>query len=259
MYIIYKHTNLISGKCYVGQTKKSIEKRWLGHISSAIMECTFHFSNAIRKYPLESWTHEIIEEGILTKKEANMREIYWIEYFKSTDPLSGYNMTKGGEGGQTCTTEQLSLRMKGKPKTREHRQRMREAAERYWANAPKTDVRREKLAERNRSIEGREKAAIGQQKYWSDPAKREAWSKIMSERHISDETRQRNSDSQRELWDNPDYREKMKIAFQNRRPATEEEKLARKLARSKRMTGKKRGPCKKQIIKKEDSNKDPQV
>lgn len=89
-WIIYKHTSP-SGKVYIGQTKNG-KYRWKGGKSA------YHngkkLVHAIEKYGWDNFTHEILEEHIPTQNEANLREIYWIQYYNSY--ANGYNMTKGG-------------------------------------------------------------------------------------------------------------------------------------------------------------------
>lgn len=97
MYIIYKHTNQITGKSYVGQTKQSLNRRWCQHVADASYEnkrgYTSHFRKALRKYGSEVWEHEILEEG-LDKIEADLREIHWIFHYNTY--YAGYNSTLGG-------------------------------------------------------------------------------------------------------------------------------------------------------------------
>lgn len=90
---IYKHTNKINGKCYIGQTcRKNVSERWnngKGYNGTI-------FAKAIEKYGWDNFNHEIIEDNILTQEEANEREQYWIEYYGSYGE-NGYNMTRGGD------------------------------------------------------------------------------------------------------------------------------------------------------------------
>ena len=67
--------------------------------------------NAINKYGRENFSKNIIEE--CEDSVASQREIYWIQYFNSINPLVGYNLSKGGTGGthywDTLNEEQRKL------------------------------------------------------------------------------------------------------------------------------------------------------
>lgn len=123
MYTIYKITNLINNKVYVGQTSHSIYDRFTCHIENAERGKQFHLSKAIRKYGKENFKIEALEY-VKLKREANDREIYWIENYNANNRLKGYNMTIGGEGGNTFAAktademkaigEKISTAVKGK-------------------------------------------------------------------------------------------------------------------------------------------------
>jgi group I intron endonuclease len=85
MYI-YKITNLINNKIYIGQTIHDNPK-YLGGGRLIKM--------AIKKYGRKNFLKEILE--ICSKKEdLSKKEIYWIKKFNSRDPKIGYNMAEGG-------------------------------------------------------------------------------------------------------------------------------------------------------------------
>lgn len=111
MYQIYKITNKINGKIYIGQTVKSIETRMNEHFLNADLNKKFYLSKAIRKFGKESFAIESIDYAY-TKKDINEKEMYWIKYYKSNNRLYGYNMTNGGEGGNTYllkTTKEMGI------------------------------------------------------------------------------------------------------------------------------------------------------
>lgn len=95
---IYKITNKINGKCYIGKSV-NIYHRWIKHKSSSRHiedggdEYAIHC--AIRKYSIENFSFEIIEECMPEQLEE--KEKFWIEYYNSYE--TGYNETRGGEGG----------------------------------------------------------------------------------------------------------------------------------------------------------------
>jgi len=91
---IYKTINLVDGKIYIGKDVKS-NPTYLG---SGV-----RLKYAIKKYGIDSFKKEVLEDDILDKKTLSEREIYWIAHFNSNNKLFGYNLTKGGDGGDTIT------------------------------------------------------------------------------------------------------------------------------------------------------------
>lgn len=97
---IYCITNLINGKRYIGQSK-NIEERWKKHKRNAFnfkdTNYNKYFYQAIRKYGLDNFKFEVIEECKI--EELDEREIYWISFYQTFPPDlgKGYNLTKGGE------------------------------------------------------------------------------------------------------------------------------------------------------------------
>ena len=84
---IYKTTNLVNKKTYIGQHKaKTFEpKKYLGSGST--------ISKSILKYGKENFSCELIQ-WCESKQDANEKEIFWISKLKPE-----YNLTKGGDGG----------------------------------------------------------------------------------------------------------------------------------------------------------------
>lgn len=99
---IYKVINQINNKIYVGQSQH-IEKRWNRHRNGPFnpndeqYNCPLY--RAIRKYGLDNFSFEIIEECLV--EQLNEKEKYWIAYYKSFDSDRGYNLTSGGRDGVT--------------------------------------------------------------------------------------------------------------------------------------------------------------
>ncbi|MNK57583.1 GIY-YIG catalytic domain protein [compost metagenome] len=87
---IYKITNNVNNKAYIGQSKH-IARRWREHINGQESSV---ISNAIRKHGEENFTFEVLEECLID--ELPDREVYYIDKFKTYG--AGYNMTKGGDG-----------------------------------------------------------------------------------------------------------------------------------------------------------------
>lgn len=90
--IVYKITNKINGKVYIGQTIRSLEVRLKQHLSRG----ESLVSKAIKKYGLENFIIEQIDKAN-SIEDLNEKEIYWIDYYNSISP-NGYNISKGGLG-----------------------------------------------------------------------------------------------------------------------------------------------------------------
>lgn len=94
---IYKITNQINGKCYIGQSVH-IEKRWQEHKTRSA-DIKYNQSSAlysaILKYGLENFSFEILEE--CPKEKLDEAEIYYISKYNSFNPSFGYNRTRGGQ------------------------------------------------------------------------------------------------------------------------------------------------------------------
>lgn len=104
---IYKYTNLINRKIYIGQTRQTLEQRDYKHISQLNDNTYFH--RAIKKYGRENFSLELIEDNIPLDL-LNEKEIYYINYFQSFYTTGkGYNLTQGGtwsSGTQILTRTQ---------------------------------------------------------------------------------------------------------------------------------------------------------
>lgn len=101
--IIYKVTNLNNQKVYIGQSVNSLNHRKNQHYkeSKHRKNDTTYFHNALRKYPKQSFFWEVIEK-VDSLEELNAKEIYWINYYNSTDKEKGYNLKLGGNNGGKC-------------------------------------------------------------------------------------------------------------------------------------------------------------
>ena len=99
---IYKITNLINGKIYIGKTKYTIDNRYKSHLKQAIKNRDLNITssklyNAINKYGTENFKIEQIEE--CSYENLSEREIFWIKELDARNPTIGYNICKGGECG----------------------------------------------------------------------------------------------------------------------------------------------------------------
>ena len=101
MHFIYKITNDINNKLYIGKTSRTIQIRFHEHVKDSKKSYTNRpLYDAMNKYGAEHFHINIIDT-CYTNEEASEKEIYWIEYYDSY--RNGYNATLGGEGVTTLT------------------------------------------------------------------------------------------------------------------------------------------------------------
>lgn len=155
MYI-YKITNLINGKVYIGQTVNSIEIRFNDHCKPSRGKNGSGIDGAIKKYGKENFTVELLATAN-SIEELNALEIEYIAKYDSMNKHKGYNLCIGGDNTkgyhhkpESCakmsksrmgifageknpfygkkhseeTKKKLSALKKGKPLSLEHRQHL---------------------------------------------------------------------------------------------------------------------------------------
>lgn len=184
--IVYKITNLLSGKIYVGQTVRTLEKRIDQHkrrTESAI-------SQAIKKYGWENFSAEVLEE-CETQEQLDEREIFWIAKLDCISP-KGYNLNEGGSGGRTPMAET--------------RKKQSESAKRRFQNLD--EHLKMSTAQRIRFADPaeHEKLSKAQKKYFSNPEARKKMSE--SKKNPSAVARINMSAAQKRRWDNEKARAK---------------------------------------------------
>lgn len=98
---IYKITNTLNNKCYIGQSI-DIKTRWAQHIFEGKRNTKKgKLYSAMFQDGIENFTFEVIEECNKNLQILNEREKYWIHYYDSFH--SGYNSTIGGQGEDSWT------------------------------------------------------------------------------------------------------------------------------------------------------------
>lgn len=165
MRYVYCLMNKLNGKVYIGQTKAPASRK-ASHFYEAKRGNHRHLYASIRKYGQENFSFDVIEE--CEDDVINEREQYWVSHYDSYNPEKGYNLTRGGEG--TIGSD--------KPKTPEHKEKMRQAQKKYWSNPPASDTRRQKLAERNATQKAKQTSKDAQLRRWSNPESKEAVKKL---------------------------------------------------------------------------------
>lgn len=192
-YTIYKITNNLNGKYYIGKHQtKDLDDGYMGS-GKAIIQ-------AIKKYNIENFSKEII--AVYTNiDDMNLAEELLINL--SSD---SYNLKKGGIGGFDYINENnLSNTLKSK-------KQKSEKMKSYWTEDRKTKKSNDmiKFYENN----GTDVISLGLTKRYANNTFKTQFTKTMEIVNKSDKKRQDASKTIKEKWKSKDFRDKMK----NRKP-----------------------------------------
>ena len=128
---VYKITNKVNGKIYIGITNQGSGVRYYKHWSDARKgdPCPIH--KAMAKYGKENFTLEIIDFAD-TYDELKEKEKFYIKKFNSMDRSVGYNLTEGGDGTfgrlhSEETKEKIRQKALGRKASEEAKKRMSES------------------------------------------------------------------------------------------------------------------------------------
>ena len=106
--IIYQITNQLTKDFYIGKTKNPKNRFYTHKYNANKKKSQEYLYRAMRKYGIDNFIFTIIDEA-RTTSELNQKEIEWIEKLSPT-----YNMTKGGDGGDTSDSPNSKLGMKNR-------------------------------------------------------------------------------------------------------------------------------------------------
>lgn len=148
MGVIYKITNHVNGKVYVGQTLCTPQKRWREH-SCAARSSNWrktYLHRAMHKYGINNFHLNVIDQAA-TREELNAKEKYWIGLLGTASSTKGYNLTIGGEGCN-YVHPQTGERISAKARARWRDQATRKHyAEKVW-----TEERRSQFSEMSKAF-----------------------------------------------------------------------------------------------------------
>lgn len=162
MGYIYRITNTISKKCYIGESKEfDIETRWNGHKYAISRDkgCPA-LRDAVKKYGWDVFTFEVLI--ICFDEDRFQYEKEYIAKYNSVVP-NGYNITEGGEGGGFT----------GKTHSEETRKKLSFWSKEYHKNP---EVRKRKSEQAKKQMEGVDVAAM--------LANSEKWQKAKAEGRV---------------------------------------------------------------------------
>ena len=128
---VYKITNKITGKIYIGITNQGSGARYRHHWYESRIGEPSPIHRSMAKYGEDNFTLEIIDFAE-TYEELKEKEKFWIKEFNSTDRNIGYNLTEGGDGtfGRTHseeTKEKIRQKVLGRKISEETKKKMSEA------------------------------------------------------------------------------------------------------------------------------------
>jgi group I intron endonuclease len=114
--LIYKITNVINSKVYIGLTTKTLSAR-VSSYKSAVKNRKpgrHKILNKMIKYGLDSFEFTILEDNIKCKDYLRSREVYYISKFNCTSEKLGYNISPGGDLASEETLKKRSESLLGK-------------------------------------------------------------------------------------------------------------------------------------------------
>ena len=135
-HIIYLIENIITHKKYVGKhSTNNLDDNYFGG--------GVYLNRSIKKYGKENFRKKILE--LCNESNINEKEIYWIEKKNSIKP-GGYNLTIGGDGGNTFDLLSENAKKQFRQKiSKIHKGRKRSNETKARMKFPKSEEHREKL------------------------------------------------------------------------------------------------------------------
>lgn len=103
--IIYKITNKVNNKIYIGQTTRTLDERIRGYRNDIKFKPNSRpIISAMVKYGFENFTFEILKDNIQSKKELDFLEREYIKKYASLTSQNGYNVELGGNSVGSVST-----------------------------------------------------------------------------------------------------------------------------------------------------------
>lgn len=142
--LIYKITNKVNGKVYIGQTTKTLEHRKEGHLQAARNGLNRHLYNAIRKYGEDNFVFEKICTAS-SRSELNYLEAKYILEYDSV--RNGYNMGYGGDNN-VMFSNKVKTKHDAIMRSDDVRLKISASMKEYRKNNPFTPEHRRKISEK---------------------------------------------------------------------------------------------------------------
>lgn len=143
-FVIYKATNLVNGKSYIGFTSRW-PRRKLEHLKCATKNSKFHFHKAIRKYGQDNFEWIILYNSNDLDFCKNIMEGYFIKIFNTIE--NGYNLTLGGDSINTLPSirQKISNTMTDRVLSEKHKNALKKPK----SKAAKENIKLAKMGVKN--------------------------------------------------------------------------------------------------------------
>jgi len=220
--IIYRITNLTNGKIYIGQTTKTLKRRWKGHCRSAASnskkKTAIH--GAIAKYGVDNFKIEEIHIAS-SIEELNILEELYIEKEQSLTP-NGYNLKSGGFNNLYSdeSKQKMSDAKMGTKLPQETKDKMSNTHKKRFQDKP--ELRQERSKRFTKAWQDpiyRANKSIKQKEYWRSEENRQRQSKIGKELSADPEYLKRVSDGVKASFRRPEVKNKLIAANERHQKA----------------------------------------
>ena len=232
--IIYKVTNTINNKIYIGKTTKTLDKRFNNHLKESNNPKRKYKSllyDAINKYGKDNFKIELVEDvsDVNDLKYLSFSESYWILYYRTNEREFGYNIKIDSEGGDTISNNPnrdiicKNISMGNSNQSKEIRKRKSAAAKNKPKQSIKTIEKRIKTIKERGSLKGEKNGmydkhhkketceiiSIKLKKRYKDPKEREKISIATKLAMQNLEIKKLQSEKAKKRFEDPKEREKM--------------------------------------------------
>lgn len=151
---VYKITNKVTGKIYIGITNQGSGARYRHHWYESRIGEPSPIHKSMAKYGEENFTLEVIDFAE-TYEELKEKEKFWIKKFNSRDRKIGYNLTEGGDGTfgrmhSDETKEKIRQKAIGRKLSEETKKKMSEVRTGKCSDKQKEHLK--KISVQNRAI-----------------------------------------------------------------------------------------------------------
>ena len=214
--IIYKITNLINNKIYIGQTTQPLNCRWNDHCHSKRKNNAI--TNAIRKYGKDNFSIEVLATVYKTD-DLNRLEKFYIEEFNSLAP-KGYNLKTGGQDHNRYTDEskkKMSSARIGTTMPIDVRKKISKTHKQRFKDNPLLSQQRSEMVKKAwTDPQYRINKSIKQKEYWSDDINRKRHSAIGKQLVSDPEYLKKVSNGVKKAQQRPEVKQRMEQFYKTK-------------------------------------------